>query len=97
MKVVPVLKLTEEVCVHKLTRCYLHLLVSDFCGLWDWIRVVSELVLGPVRIYGGDCKYEHLHFVPLYRKTAVLWSSCQIPVLCLKAEKNNQLSQRQFQ
>lgn len=70
--------------------------MSDFCGLWDWIRVVSELVLGPIKIHGGDCKYEHLHFVPLYRETAVLWSSCQISVLCLKAERNKQLSQRQF-
>lgn len=54
--------------------------MSDFSGIWDWIRVVSELGLDPREIHGGDFNYEHIYFVPLNNKAFVLCSSCQIPV-----------------
>lgn len=99
LKVAPGLKWTEELWAHGLTSYYLHLLMSDFSGIWDWIRVVSELGLGPREIHGDgeDCSYEHLCFVPLNNKAFVLCSSCQIPVLCLRAERSTHLSQRHFQ
>lgn len=97
LKLAPVLKLTENLWAHELTSLFLHLLMSDFSGIWDCIRVVSELGLGPREIHGGDCNNEHVHFVPLNSKAFVLCSSCQIPVLCLRAERNTYLSQRHFQ